>query len=360
MSTVEVNNFSPQGPVISGQPEIFNITVAQDNNQIIVPHPVTNVVEINNQGPQGPTGPQGPQGPSGSNDVQSVISSSAGAYVSASDVNVVVSASQVSIEADALVMRTGSNFIVENITENIPDGGIIYSTSEIGNGHQFYGTLNAINGLTGSLQGTADNAIQLASGSITASVTPTQFLIRSGSNTEFQVTGTGVTIGSTLTDVHRVTGSLSITGSFNPSVIQNAAPASIGATTAFTGLATLTVPGGTLSVGDSLEVVSYCSFANSGSPGNRTVRIWFGSVNGLTVATTAALTSSILSNVTRVVGKVISSTSIVFNPVSTASAATTLTGIDITQTNSFFFGGQKSVSGDTFTQQHASVIIQKL
>jgi len=54
---------------------------------------------------------------------------------------------------------------------------------------------------------------RIATGSVTASVTPTGFTVLSGSMTEFSVTGTGVTIGSAITDTHRVTGSLNITGS---------------------------------------------------------------------------------------------------------------------------------------------------
>ena len=54
---------------------------------------------------------------------------------------------------------------------------------------------------------------RLATGLVTASVTPTQFQVASGSSTEFVVTGTGVTIGNIITDTHRVTGSLNISGS---------------------------------------------------------------------------------------------------------------------------------------------------
>jgi hypothetical protein len=57
------------------------------------------------------------------------------------------------------------------------------------------------------------NLSQIATGSVTASVSPTQFSVTSGSSTELVVTGTGVTIGSALTDTHTITGSLFITGS---------------------------------------------------------------------------------------------------------------------------------------------------
>jgi hypothetical protein len=57
------------------------------------------------------------------------------------------------------------------------------------------------------------NLSQLATGSVTASVSPTQFTVSSASINEFTVTGTGVTLGSAITDTHRVTGSLNVTGS---------------------------------------------------------------------------------------------------------------------------------------------------
>jgi hypothetical protein len=61
--------------------------------------------------------------------------------------------------------------------------------------------------------GIVGDIIRIATGSVTASVTPTGFTVVSGSMTEFSVTGTGVTIGSAVTDIHQVTGSLNVTGS---------------------------------------------------------------------------------------------------------------------------------------------------
>ncbi len=61
--------------------------------------------------------------------------------------------------------------------------------------------------------GSVGNIVRIATGSITASVTPTQFSVTSGSSTELLVTGTGVTIGNVITDAHRITGSLNISGS---------------------------------------------------------------------------------------------------------------------------------------------------
>lgn len=76
------------------------------------------------------------------------------------------------------------------------------------------------------------NLSQIATGSVTASVSPTQFSIVSASVTEFTVAGTGVTIGNAVTDTHRVTGSLNapnITGSLfgTASWARNALTASI-------------------------------------------------------------------------------------------------------------------------------------
>ena len=57
------------------------------------------------------------------------------------------------------------------------------------------------------------NLSQISSGSVSASISPTQFTVASASITEFTVTGTGVTLGSVITDTHRVTGSLNVSGS---------------------------------------------------------------------------------------------------------------------------------------------------
>ena len=57
------------------------------------------------------------------------------------------------------------------------------------------------------------NLSQIATGSVTASVSPTQFTVTSGSSAKFIVTGMGVTIGNATTDNHAITGSAQITGS---------------------------------------------------------------------------------------------------------------------------------------------------
>jgi len=53
-----------QNNSINSQTDIANVTVVTEENQIIVPQPITSVIEVNNPGPQGPVGPQGVAGPS--------------------------------------------------------------------------------------------------------------------------------------------------------------------------------------------------------------------------------------------------------------------------------------------------------
>jgi hypothetical protein len=112
------------------------------------------------------------------------------------------------------------------------DDSQIFSSASI---HIITGSLTVTQGVTGSLFGTssfATNALsasfastvpasgviglnlsQIATGSVTASVSPTQFTVTSGSITELVVRGTGVTMGSATTDIHSITGSALITGS---------------------------------------------------------------------------------------------------------------------------------------------------
>lgn len=90
----------------------------------------------------------------------------------------------------------------------------------------FSGSLIVTQGISGSFSGSGANLSgipasgivglnlsQIATGSVTASVSPSQFTITSGSSTELVVTGTGVTLGSLFTDVHSVTGSFNVSGS---------------------------------------------------------------------------------------------------------------------------------------------------
>lgn len=96
------------------------------------------------------------------------------------------------------------------------------------------GSLTVTQGISGSFSGSGANlseipasaitgltTTQIATGSVTASVSPTQFTVSSASIAEFVVTGTGVTLGSAVTDTHRVTGSLNITGSITATTYNN-------------------------------------------------------------------------------------------------------------------------------------------
>ena len=97
------------------------------------------------------------------------------------------------------------------------------------------------------------NLSQIATGSVTASVSPTQFTVVSGSVTEFTVRGTGVTIGSAITDTHAITGSVLITGSLtvtgSVSITQNlAVTQNITGSRMFLSSSNGTVSGSTLTV----------------------------------------------------------------------------------------------------------------
>ena len=88
------------------------------------------------------------------------------------------------------------------------------SFAQGGNG-SFSGSFSGSGANLNSIPTTAvvGNFTRIATNSVTASVTPTQFSVVSGSMTEFLVTGTGVILGGAITDTHIVTGSLTITGS---------------------------------------------------------------------------------------------------------------------------------------------------
>jgi len=117
---------------------------------------------------------------------------------------------------------TGSLFGTSSWASNSVSSSFAVSSSRAvtasfaqgGNG-SFSGSFSGSGANLNSIPTTAivGNFTQIATGSVTASVTPTQFSVVSGSMTEFLVTGTGVTLGGAITDTHRVTGSLLITGS---------------------------------------------------------------------------------------------------------------------------------------------------
>jgi hypothetical protein len=144
---------------------------------------------------------------------------------------------------------TGMRLLAETISGTHPGIPSVILTANrvdqfLSNTGSFSGSFTGV--FTGSLQGTsswANNAItasyalqalsasfastvpasgviglnlsQIATASFTASVSPTQFTVTSGSSTELVVNGTGVTIGNAITDTHRVTGSLNMSGSLD-------------------------------------------------------------------------------------------------------------------------------------------------
>jgi hypothetical protein len=159
------------------------------------------------------------------------------------------------------------------------------------------GSLIVTQGITGSFSGSGANlnsipttAIvgdfsRIATGSVTASVTPTQFSVVSGSMTEFLVTGTGVTIGSAITDIHKVTGSLLVTGSntiIGPKIV--------------TGSLTVTGPN-TATSGFTSPIVNTSSF--SPTTGNGTYAgIYEGSTINQTSGSTTGIVRGIYNNPT--------------------------------------------------------------
>lgn len=143
-------------------------------------------------------------------------------------------------------------------------------------------------------------------------------------------------------------------------VYQNSAPQVMGAfASTFVELAALTIPANTLAIGDSIEIVYYASFANSGTPGTRTMRIFKDTVGGAVVGTTAALATTTFSTVMRIVGKVIDSTTLLLSPVAITNATSSVT-INRAQPLVISFAGSKVVAGDTFTLQHCSATVQKI
>jgi hypothetical protein len=112
----------------------------------------------------------------------------------------------------ALIYDSG---IWQNGTPISASYALTASSAQGGNG-SFSGSFSGSGANLNSIPASAItglNLSQLATGSVTASVSPTQFTVSSASIAEFTVTGTGVTLGSAITDTHNVTGSLNITGS---------------------------------------------------------------------------------------------------------------------------------------------------
>jgi hypothetical protein len=227
---------------------------------------------------------------------------------------------------------------------------------------------------------TGSEPSRIVTGSVTASVTPSQFTITSGSSTEFQVTGTGVTLGGASTDVHNVTGSLNVSGSVTATsftgslqvaslpkvsrpVIRITTPASSGNNTSEQNITSISIPANSLAVGDIIRLGAVYSFASN--TGTKTPRVRFGlNQTGTTILYgPSTLAASITGNTIELIGIVTSTTNLRMTPSSTVSGLGTGTGatinhtIDTASTVSFSFNVQKSVGTDTAVLEFAWVEI---
>ena len=242
------------------------------------------------------------------------------------------------------------------------------------------GSLIVTNGITGSFSGSGTNLnsilttaivgnfTQIATGSVTASVTPTQFSVVSGSMTEFVVTGTGVTIGGALTDTHRVTGSLNITGSLSATTFNGYVPlrafksgidgATVTNTTTITATYSQLIPANTFAAGDVIDLLFRTT-----SPGAKTSissnYVYLNTANNLSgtplqlaIYTGGATTRTIqLERTLSIKG----ATTKFINPTGTIASDTSITGamttttIDWTVDQYFIFAIGHSVADQTLT-----------
>jgi len=115
------------------------------------------------------------------------------------------------LQAVSASFATTASYVLQAVSSSFASTA---SFAQGGNG-SFSGSFSGSGANLNSIPTTAivGDFTRIATGSVTASVTPTQFSVVSGSMTEFVVTGTGVTLGGAITDTHRVTGSLLVTGS---------------------------------------------------------------------------------------------------------------------------------------------------
>jgi len=198
-----------QNNSISSQTDIANITVVTEENQIIVPQPITNVIEVNNPGPVGPVGPQGIAGPSGSTQPFSNISGNIWATTSS--------------------LQVSGSFLISGSSTFTNIGPAIFS-----------GSVNSQGGFTGSLQGTASYATQ----ALTASFA----LTSAGGGAAFPYTGSAIITGSLI-----ITGSTTSTSGFTGSLLGTSSYATQALTASF---ALNSGGGGVTSVTGTAPVVS--------------------------------------------------------------------------------------------------------
>jgi len=205
----------------------------------------------------------------------------------------------------------------------------------------------------------------LATGSITASVTPTQFQVTSGSSTELTVTGTGVTIGGALTDAHRVTGSLSITGSMTATSFTGSQngfiyymttnPASLTVSGGVEqSLASITIPANTIQVGDRLEIFYSFSKVGANATSAYRVRISGSGIDGTILNNGAAQGTTVLGLNSLLMYRVLAASNMVgssqfFGPVATVGIGISYTGSNLTGSNTFYFTAIRNSAADTIT-----------
>lgn len=201
--------------------------------------------------------------------------------------------------------------------------------------------------------------------SVTGSITSNLLTVVSGSSTELSVTGTGVTIGNVITDTHRVTGSLNISGSVTATSFtgsQNGfiyymtgSPASISAGTGSEqSLTSITIPANTIQVGDRLEI--FYSFNKVGTGGTSAYRVRIsgsgtdGTIlnNGAAQGTTAIGLNSLLMYRVLAASNMVGSSQF-FGPAATVGVGVSYTGSNLTGSNTFYFTAIRNSAADTIT-----------
>ena len=227
-----------------------SINVIPNNNVVELVQPGIITVQIAAPGPQGPPGPTGSGGTNtgsllttasvllntitftkgngttfpitvdtgsggGGSGVQSVISSSLGAYVSASGNNVIVSASIFQVSASSIQLTgsiTSSNTVIFSNVNNQFTGSLAGTSSWANNAVTASYVLNAISSSFASTASNTPNAI------ITASVSLNTITFNKGNGDTFNLTvntgsGGGGGSGFPFTGDAVITGSLLISGS---------------------------------------------------------------------------------------------------------------------------------------------------
>ena len=231
-----------------------------------------------------------------------------------------------------------------------------------------------------------DGDLIVNAGAMTISNTVLQYLDGVSSNIQTQLNGKEPTIATgtasqfwkgnkswaTLTpsDIPSLDASKITTGTIATSLLPKvtravsmaASAAEVGATTAETVLQTLTIPAGTLSVGDIIKVGYLFSFNLGGSA--KTVRLHQTNIAGTSLPTAGtAIANTNASLQTEFIATVVNSTTLRFGNTSSAGGygTTTTAGIsltvDLTQPIVLVVTGQKVASGDTCTCETAYVIL---